>query len=367
MALSPLEASTMLASGVIPGDAFVLPRALRIMFIGDSLPAGRGAPSVATGGAVQMDGARAMSYPTKLRDALLAAGFPASSESWAEANNTGGTLPGYDPRATMGSWTVSAGRTIGGLTLTSTGAGAQFVFTPSTPVDTFELYLPNNGFGTATYSIDGGAPVTISEAGAAALNKVVVTTTLGMHSIAFNWATASFFLCPMVAYNSKAKEFRIINMGARNWSTTDWVTQDALWRPLPAIGTYAPDISLISLGVNDGRLSGAGNSIATFTTNMQTIITKALTVGKVGLVTPPTIDPAQEGSFTYGQMMTAYQQLADANNLPVFHTERLLGSWDDGVIAGTALNDGLHRSGPAYSSMGAGLVDFVVSIARTIQ
>lgn len=253
-------------------NSFALSTSPRVLIIADSLGAGRGAGT----GAVQMDGARVLSWPTKMKDALISMGFNASAESFCEGNNTGGTLPLYDPRVSLGSWTVSAGRTIGGLTLTSVSNTTPFIFTPSSNVDTFEIYAPINGsFGNTSYQIDsGGSPVGFTQNGTAALQKITVSTTLGAHDIRVNWVSGgASYLSPIVAYNSTQTGFRIINMGSRAFSTSDWIQADVAWRQFPAINTYSPHISLISLGINDMRTGGANNTIGTCTTNLQSLIT----------------------------------------------------------------------------------------------
>lgn len=356
-----LSLSSMVQAGVV----FELQKAIRTLVIGDSLAAGRGAGT----GAVQMDGARAQSWPTKMRDALQAMGFLATSESWAEASNTGGTLPAYDPRVNLGSWAVGAGVGIGGLTLTTAAAGAPSIFAPAIPIDTVELFLPTNGFGTGTYQFDaGGAPVAFSEGGAPSLQRLLATTTLGMHDMRLNWVAGTLYQTPMVAYDSTKKDFRIINMGMRNIATTGWLQQDAAWRPFPGIGTYLPDITLISLGANDGRPGGAGTSLATFIANMQTLINKATAAGgKVGLVIPPPWNTATQdvgGTFTYAQMVAAYISLGETNSIDVCRTDLLFGSWAAATALGLTFPDELHYNAAGYSLMGPFVAVMVREIAR---
>lgn len=352
--------NTLLRSGV---SSFTLTQAIRVLSIGDSLTAGRGSGS----GAVQMDGARALSYPTKVRDALINWGFLASSESWAEAANTGGTLPAYDPRVTLGGWATGAVG-MGGQIITTAGAGAPFIFAPSIPIDTVELFLPTNGFGTGTYQFDsGGSPVGFSEAGAASLQRVVATTTLGTHDIRMNWASGTIYQNPMLAYNSARKDFRIMNMGVRNSSTTNWLQQDAAWRPFPSIGSYLPDITTIMLGTNDGRTGGAGTALATFSSNMQSLINKATAGGgKVALIVPPPWNTATQdsGSFTYAQMVSTYVTLAATNSCPIYRTDLLFGSWAAATAAGYTFSDDLHYLASGYALMAPGIALMIRGIAE---
>ena len=336
--------------------SFALSKPVRVLVVGDSLTAGRGAGS----GSVQMDGARALSWPTIMTNTLQSWGFNAQAESFCEGNNTGGSLPLYDPRITMGSFGIGAGRVMGGLGVTANTNTLPLIFTPTSNCDTFELYLPTNTtFGTGTYQINAnGTPVAFSENGTAALQKIVITPTLGANDVRITAATSSntVYVSPIVAYNAASKPFVIMNMGSRNFSTTDWIQADSPWRPFPSIVTYAPDITLISLGINDLRTSGANNSVNTFSTNMQSLITQAASGGgKVGLVVPPPCDLANEGSFTFNQLITVYKNLSSVNNIPLYRSDAVVGTWNLANTAGNTQTDGLHYKAPVYQTMGAGV------------
>lgn len=348
------------------GKRRTLSSAKRVLFIGDSQMAGRGTG----GGSVNMDGARALAIPTKTRDALITAGYPASSESFSQANNTGGTLDLYDPRVVMNSWSVTgAGLGLCGLLLTKTaGDGSTSLrFTPSSPVDTFEVWTPRNTYGTMGVNIDGGSSTTIDENGASTFLKTTFTTTLGTHELRVGGSaiTGTVYLNTVVAYNSAAKDFRLINMGTRNWSTTDWIVADQPWRPLTGIPFMvgSGDIAIIMLGVNDFRTGGPLNSLATFKANMQTIITKCVTAGaSVGLVLPMPVDTAREGSFTQAEMLTAYRELAAMNACPFLNTNSYLGTWADGNAASQTTDD-LHWKAAASATMGAPVAAMIRGLA----
>ncbi|PZU22191.1 MAG: hypothetical protein DI589_11960 [Shinella sp.] len=346
--------------GAVP---FVLSKIVRVLVIGDSIPAGRSSGS----GAVQMSGARALSWPTAMKAALTGMGFPASAESWAEAKNTGGTIAEYDPRVSLGGWSVGAGAGPGGYLLQATGSGAALSFAASTAIDTIEFYhVTNSTGGSGSYAVDSDAATTFSANGTAALTKRVASVALGLHTAKMNWVSGTIQAAPMVAYNSAVKQFVVMNMGIRGSTTADWVDASFPWRPYNAITTYAPDISLISLGINDLRAAGPLLPLATTQANLQTIITKATSGGgKAILVLPPPPSVADEGSYTYADLVALYISLGAANSCPVVRTDLIFGSHDRAALDGfTSPADGLHYNGSAYAMMAGVIAAAVRDVAK---
>lgn len=346
--------------GALP---FVLSRIVRILVIGDSLVAGRGSGF----GPVQMGGARAMSWPTLLKTALIGMGFPASAESWGEAKNTGGTLAEYDPRVSLGGWTVGAGAGPGGYLLQATAAGAALAFASSTAIDTIEFYhVTNSSGGSGSYAVDDGAATAFSAAGAAALTKRVVNVARGLHTAKLNWVGGTIQAAPMVAYDSAVKQFVIMNMGIRGSTSADWTDASFPWRPFSAITAYAPDVCLISLGINDLRAAGPLIPLATSQANLQAIITKATSGGgKVILVIPPPPAVEEEGSYTYAQLVALYVALGAANGCPVIRTDLIFGSHDRAALDGfTNPADRLHYNGGAYALMAGLAASAVRDVAK---
>lgn len=350
--------------GRVPAAGFS--RGLRLLVIGDSQSAGRGAGT----GSVAMDGARALSWPTKLAEALVSGGRLASMSSFmGDANNTGGSLTLYDPRIALANWSVAAsGTCIGGKLVTkqaATTAPGAFSFTPTEAVDTFEVWTPRESYGSLSANVDGGTGTTIAGTGSSAFIKTVISTTLGVHTLNIDKVVGATigFIVGVVAYNSAARDVRIINAGSRSYTTTDWLVQDKAWRHFPGIAALEPDIALIMLGVNDFRASGPLNPLATFAANMQTIIDQCVSAGAVvGLVLPQPVSVAEEGSFTQAQMLSTYQSLASTNSVPLYRTDTLLGTWEAANAAGET-SDALHWKAPAHATLGAALVPMVTQLA----
>ncbi|NWJ24783.1 SGNH/GDSL hydrolase family protein [Rhizobium sp. RM] len=351
-------------SGFPPGvKAFPLSRALRVGVITDS----QGSRGCGTG-PYSMDGARALSYPTRLAAWLRKMGFQASSESLSEYNNNeagAAALPLYDPRYSAGTFSVAAGTGLGGLLITKTAAAASGVgrFAPSTPINTFEVWTPVNTYGTLNCRIDTEAVVPVAQNGTPAFKKTLITSTagVGQHALTIEkqggaGATA-VFLNTIIAYNSLINDIRIINLGARGWSTTDWLVADQPWRAFPGLAAMQFDIVIVMLGTNDRRVGGSGNSLATYLANLQSIITQCA-AAKVILAMPMPINPANVSTFTDAQMLAGLKTLASDNKAALFRSDLFLGPW---VAEKTA--DALHWKAPASDLVGAGLATIVAQAA----
>ncbi len=350
-----------------PGALTTLARRYRVLTIGDSQTAGRGTGT----GSVGMDGARVLSWPTRMRDAIITYRVPSTSESWAEAHNPTGDFELYDPRMTLGTWAASdasvppTGTGLGGSLMTkNVTTGTSLRFLPSIPVDTFEVWCPRNNYGDMNYNLNGGSSTIISQTGALTFLKTTVTTTLGLNQIRLQPAAAvRVYANTTVAYNSAVNDVTVINMAARGWSTTEWTYNDVPWRPFPGIAFMigSGDIGIVALGINDLQNTATNpNTYAAWYANMQTIINQILSVGAYPiLAVPMPIDPAKYGTFTYPELVTGYIALAALYNCPLYRGDLALGSWADGNAAGQTY-DNLHWKIPASVTYGNGIAPLVL-------
>lgn len=85
----------------------------------------------------------------------------------------------------------------------------------------------------------------------------------------------------------------------------------------------------------------------------------------MALVIPPPCDLAQEGSFSYAQLVNAYKSLSVTNGIPIYRTDALFGTWSLANTAGITDADGLHYKASAYAAMGPGIAAMVRDIAKT--
>jgi hypothetical protein len=129
-----------------------------IAVVGDSGPAGFRANAGVD--------SRALSYPTSLAKMLAANALtPATAESWwgdADEILLGGTAlyTTYNPAVTFGAgWTYNGGvTTFGGYCPFNNSTTNALSYTPTTQVDTFDIYYPVNvSSGAINWNLDGGS------------------------------------------------------------------------------------------------------------------------------------------------------------------------------------------------------------------
>lgn len=266
-------------------------RNAKILCIGDSITVGYGA-----GGFVHA-GAEPLAYPAQLAGLLAAYNGSRQSAFGDHAGTSSASLVGFDSRLSIGAgWEpYSLTPSIGASMLRNiTNTTDAVNFTPSIPVDTFEIYTAGGSDGDGTsIAFDGGAPVTTAfGVVSGAYTKTTVSAgSLGSHTVNLKRVVAGgggAFVDGIVAYNSAVKEVSVYNGGWSGSASVHWNDATAPYRPLSALATIAPDLTIICLGRNDCL---ADIPPAVFAANMQAIITAAKAVGDVLLVTPPPCDP----------------------------------------------------------------------------
>src|SRR5258708_37049629 len=267
----------------------------KLMTRGDSTTSGAGA---GTSGAINLVGARINSYPAVL--AKILAGYVAINDNAILADQNvvaqGVTYPQYDPRVTLGAnWANSAsGPALGGVLFHfTTGAVNNMTFTPPAAFDTFVLYYVRNvGHGTFTVNVDGGSSLgTVNAAGSAAVLTQTFSVTKGTHTINIVPTNdAQFFIVMIVPQDSTTSAIDLYQAGMYGATSTTVNSTTTAWSPLSLLPTLAPDLTLIYLTTHD---SNNATGLATYSTNMQAIITSAKLSGDVVLIVgPPSKTPA---------------------------------------------------------------------------
>ena len=295
---APVTLSTILSGGASPVSIMTsqqLPRwrtALakardgqsdaRILFIGDSTTWGAGS----TG------------YP----------GLPwlGSMPTRVAQLNTSSSLPvtvglGIPPTALVASvdnrWTVGTGWAIAARgfgsnacwqiisSTTTLGYNASAGGTNITADSFWIYYLGGPGVGTLSAWATGGSTVTVN---AGSLASYVYRSSVTASGVATtNTVTISasgiIQIIGVEPFLSGTKQVLVGNAGVGGSLSTQWFSSAASGA-LPAIKTFAPDLTVISLGINDAN-SGVTN--ANFYSNIQAIISTATLTGDVLLVTMP--------------------------------------------------------------------------------
>lgn len=250
-----------------------------------------------------------------LATALSAQGITATDNSFcgcSVAGATTGSRLGTDPRIVKGSWTASfvADYTLGGSILNISSGATPLTFTPAVAVDTFKFIWQANGAnGSIQIVAGGGTPTTIPANTGGGLTTTTVTNTLGVQALSATYQSGStFYAIGVEAYNSAVKSVNIMNAGFWGTVVANWSTSSQQFSPLQTLGYIAPDLTVITPGINDW---GASTSVSSFTSNLQLIITKAQLSGDVILMTPTPNNTNQSIQPNY---INALYQLAAANN-----------------------------------------------------
>ena len=325
-------------SGVISGA-----RRAKVACVGDSNTTGYG--SVAGGAANCV----ASSYPRRLADRLAAGGVAARWDSaWGMHNESAANLAIFDTRLVIGAgWAQFSAWSLGGHTLLNNTTTNAYSFTPTGQVDTFDVWvLRNTGLGTMTIDIDGGATTGINSAAAPDIFKTTITAALGTHTLNVRRVTGDCFVVGIDAYNSAALDVAVYNTG---WDsgTSDNVAYAALgYSPLPALGLVAPDLTILMIGINDWN---AAISVATFTTNVQAVITKGQLTGDVILMAPIETSGATSAA-TQATYRSAMRDLAAANGCVFIDMQERFGTYAVANANGF-MADGSHPMGITYTDM----------------
>lgn len=320
----------------------------KVVFVGDSTTFG-----VGTTGSTTVGNMRPLSVPAQFSNRLNNFGINAHWNSFAGSGNTFGSLPtviNNDSRVVAGnSWGLlnNAFQIIGGTYLTASTNTNAFSFTPTTNVDTFTFYYPTAaGFGTIQYDLNGGSATVIPENAATGFHSSTATTTLGSNTINVKWnaSTACYFI-GIEAFDSTKQWISCVNAGWSGARATQWAASTVAG----TIGVFSQDLTVINLGINDWEF---GNTVAQYTTAMQTIITACKAVGDVILVSPNPSNPAQAGISNATQLtyINALYSLAAINNVPLVDYFNRVQSYTNANFFGLDF-DNVHPNTAGYSDM----------------
>lgn len=255
----------------------------KVLCIGDSTTTGVGI----SGNIQGLPGA----YPYILASMLNASGLPSarglgipgksgnSDSRWTIAANAGAGwyyLAGY-------AWGAN-----GNLNLAS-GINGTLVYTDAVLADRYDVYyLQNTGLATMDITATGGSTVTQATVGTAGVNKVTASAaaaaTTNTVSIARN-TSGALHIIGIEPWLSTTKQVRIANAGVGGSAASDWAGNgsSASFRSTVCIQAYAPDLTIISLGINDANSAA---SVSTWHTNLATLIAAAQVSGDVVIVPP---------------------------------------------------------------------------------
>jgi lysophospholipase L1-like esterase len=206
---------------------------------------------------------------------------------------TGWTVP---PAGSSNSWGAADIGWAGAV-----GAAASSLkFTPGNgySYDTFDVYyIQAPGFGSVSINIDGGGATVVNTAvGTAGIGKVTLTAAAATNHV-LNLGlvtTAAVEIVGVEPSLSTASRLRVGNVGVPGTAAVTWANNVATpYGPLECIFAYAPDVSIINLGINDCT---DATTLATYVADITTI---ANTCAYFGAVILSSMNPSAPQN-TYG-------------------------------------------------------------------
>ena len=236
------------------------------------------------------------------------------------------------------------------------GAG-NLTFTPGYNCDTFEVYYIANG-GTCQASINGGAATPLSGSGGT-IQKVTLTVAAGGSNILTvnTVTTATVHIIGVEAYLSTEKKVRVGNAGVSGSTATHWATAGTNYIPAECIKAFAPDLSIIMLGINDAL---GFRTVAQFEADILKTVDAAKISGDVILcsVVPSSYISA---SGLEEQYRSSVQALATKNNFGYIDIFGRFGSYTTANSNGF-MSDLVHPNGIGYTDIASAVSQVVKQI-----
>ena len=244
---------------------------------------------------------------------------------------------------------------------TATAASGNLVFTPGSTqgtFDTFDVYYIrfSTGGNLSITATGSSTSLTVNTAGASAIMKATVTAgSAGINnSVSIVDTSGTVYVLGIEPYLSTKPSVRLGNAGAGGSTSGSWATADGGFGSEAAIQAYAPDLCVISLGINDATGSVAP---ATFSSNLQTVITACQASGDVVLMTMPP-STGSPYSTLEPQYVQAEYQLAQTDSLPVVDIYKRFGN----TYNSNYMFDPYHPNQYGYQDWGAAVSQFLNSI-----
>lgn len=316
----------------------------KILHVGDSTTGGVG---VDTSGTQGLPGC----YPYKLAEILNGQGLPARA-GLATAGPNGSNA---DPRFTFGTgWNYATGFGFASRAVGWTpGTAGTLTFQDYWAHDTYDIYYVTASTGSAsgatfTAQATGGALINGSSTGTSGYSKLTVAagsdSAANVVSIVAS-GSVKVTIVGIEGYSSGTRRLRMANAGmggtlaTSNWGIVGTWTSDAMIR------AYAPDLTIISLGINDG---GNSVTVAAYLAAVQIVITAAQVSGDV-VVVPP-LPPGPTATANMKAFINLYTDALPTFALPLADIRNRWISGDDADALGFK-RDALHPNALGYGDL----------------
>ena len=244
-----------------------------------------------------------------------------------------------DTRWTAGAgWPASRNHGFAQMAWQAASPGGSLVYADNRiNADRFDIYyLQNTGFGTITATATGGAGTPVATAGAVAINKATISAGSASTSNTLTLtATGTVYVVAIEPWLSTTRKVRVGNVGVPSSTSGSWVLSNNDFGAVPSIKKYAPDLTIIMLGINDS-LSAVAEGV--YSSNIQQLITAAQISGDVILATPLVGNGEPYATWVpkYGDALR--NQVA----LPVLDTANRVGTWSGPWTTAGFVTDQTH-------------------------
>lgn len=296
-----------------------------------------------------------LAWPIRMASYLAAAGVEVCTDSAFGHPFGVSNVATFDPRVSIGAgWVPFSSTTLGGRFYQNTTTANALSFTPLGQFDTVNIYtLQNTGLATFTLDIDGAVAgagfASVNGAGTGAVAKTTLTATKGLHTVNMirtSVDASGAYLIGWDAYDSSKCQLRILNTAAGSTRSSDWGTSGTS-APGGGLLKVAPQATFGDIGINNWQ---AGTALATFESQMQTLITNAKVSGDyISIVPNPTGDPAAVGDQLI--YMSSIRQLAASNNTALVDMSALAKSYSAMQAKGW-MTDYLHPTAEWHDYFG---------------
>jgi lysophospholipase L1-like esterase len=231
-------------------------------------------------------------------------------------------------------------------------------YTPAVNCDTFDVYYVRlaTGAGKVNIQVDSETAVQLDTFGTTGVQKFTVTsaTAATNHVLKFTrdaGFAGNVYILGVEASLSTRKTVRIGNCGVSGSTSGQWADDAGSYAALDCIRAYAPDLSVIGLGINDATV-GTPVTVAAFTTNLTAIAAAAAASGDVILCS---VIPSDSGAGSTQRDLTkeaafrdAARDIAKANGYAFVN---IYDRWESYTVANGKgwMSDGLHPKAEGYA------------------
>lgn len=311
----------------------------KLLFVGDSTTVGIGTTAD-------------QAFPMQVQ-ARLGLSLPTSQGLYTAATANGSAF------WNLGAWNQVFGPGSGAIYAEPTQTASYAIYRPNIEADTIDVYWYKAvGKGTLVVNIDevDQTPInTNSTDGEGGWKKTTYKVSVGsQHQVAFKTPTdAPVHVLGADFYVENRKTVRVANWGSSGTTAGNWVSFPY---SLDGILGYAPDLTVITLGIND-----ALNNIPFESWKADTglIIDAALASGSVLLssVIPSTQFQRPGGYANEAAYREAAVSLAAEKGIPFFDLFEAYGEQTD-----TLAPDGVHPTAQGYAKVGQAMTKAIMSL-----